>query len=164
MTTKDFSSKQEKMIADFLGWKVVSGSGARACHPGDIVGDDWLGECKTHTTRDNPIFFSSTVWEKIGHEAQFTHRNPVLFSDDGSQKIDKTWCMINQFAVPADWSLFYMNKRFKTNFKMKHEDLSKLYHVDNIINGIDAPICYTADLSSRVVVILPLRLFQYMFA
>ena len=38
MPTKDFSSKQENMVADFLDWSVVVGSGAAACYPGDVTG------------------------------------------------------------------------------------------------------------------------------
>ena len=42
MSTKDFSSVQEHSIANSLGWKVVSGSGARNFHPGDIVSESGL--------------------------------------------------------------------------------------------------------------------------
>ena len=95
MATKDYSSKQEKMIADILGWQVVAGSGAAKCHPGDVIGDEWLGECKTHTSSGHAIFFSYSVWSKICEEAMIKHRYPVLFTDDGSQKSDKTWCLID---------------------------------------------------------------------
>ena len=48
--TKFYSERQEKYIANQLGWDVVTGSGARDCHPGDVKSDAYLGECKTHTT------------------------------------------------------------------------------------------------------------------
>ncbi|MCM1223697.1 MAG: hypothetical protein NC548_55530 [Lachnospiraceae bacterium] len=162
MSTKDFSSKQEKMIAAYLGWSVVSGSGSRPCHPGDIIGDDWLGECKTHTSSGNSIFFSSEVWKKICDEAMFQHRNPVLFTDDGSQKLDRTWCIINSFTVDDTWKVIPLNKKFRSNITMKHDDLKGLYSVDNIISGIADRSCYSVDLKGTKVVILPIILFNHM--
>lgn len=164
MATKDFSSKQEKMIADFLGWKVVTGSGARAGHPGDIIGDDWLGECKTHVTPNHPIFFSSVVWSKIQVEAIAQHRSPVLFTDDGSQLISNTWCIFPFFLVDDGWRRERMKNSFKINFKMNHSDLEKLYPTDDILNGIiDEPICYLMKFGGYNVAILPLLLFHHMF-
>ena len=93
MATKDFSSKQENMIANLLGWEVVVGSGAAACYPGDIISDTWLGECKTHVERGHKIFFDRKVWDKIKNEAYVKHRRPVLFTDDGSQLANNTWCL-----------------------------------------------------------------------
>ena len=92
MATKDYSSKQENMIADSLGWSVVAGSGAAACYPGDIISDEWLGECKTHLSPGKKIFFSKKVWKKIQDEAMVKRRFPVIFTDDGSQKSKHTWC------------------------------------------------------------------------
>lgn len=93
MATKDFSSKQEKMVASVLGWKVVAGSGAAACHPGDVISDMWLGECKTHLKPGQKICFKQDVWEKIKDEAYVKHRFPVLFTDDGTQNEKTTWCL-----------------------------------------------------------------------
>ena len=89
-----FSNKQETLIASSLGWDVVTGSGARHLYPGDISGIDWLGECKTHATSNKPIVFVLSVWDKILEEASSRHKYPVLFVDDGSQSLSKTWCMI----------------------------------------------------------------------
>lgn len=156
MSTKDFSNKQEKLIASFLDWSIVSGSGARACHPGDIIGDEWLGECKTHETPGKSIFFSQKVWEKIVDEAIAKHRKPVLFTDDGSQKIDKTWCIFNHFVVPEDWNTIQLPKKFKTNITVKHEYLIDVY------SKVDATTVYLANLGSYKVALLPLRLFNTM--
>lgn len=90
-----FSDKQEHQIAEAMGWNVVTGSGARHLYPGDISGIDWLGECKTHATSNKPILFDLKVWSKISEEAASRHKYPVLFVDDGSQKLGKTWCMIS---------------------------------------------------------------------
>lgn len=89
---RDYSDKQEGAIASALGWEVVAGSGAAACTPGDVIGENWLGECKTHTS-EQKIFFDFAVWEKIEKEAAAKHRCPVLFVDDGSQDVHHTWAL-----------------------------------------------------------------------
>lgn len=102
MATKDYSSKQEKMIADYLGWECVVASGARDCHPGDIITDNWLGECKTHVTTGNRIKFMFRDWDKIIEEATSKFKFPVLFADDGSQKEQNTWCMLDSKTAPIE--------------------------------------------------------------
>ena len=57
------SDRQEKLISKYLGWSQVTGSGARPMHPGDIVSDGWLGECKTHVTPGHRIGFNFSVWD-----------------------------------------------------------------------------------------------------
>lgn len=96
---KEYSAKQEKLVADILGCSVVRGSGARPCSPGDVKGEKWLCECKTHTEPGHKIFFSYEVWEKIMKEAMFAHRAPLLVTDDGSQTAEKTWCIFPPAAV-----------------------------------------------------------------
>lgn len=156
MSTKDYSSKQESMIADYLGWKVVAGSGAAKCHPGDIIGDGWLGECKTHQTTGHNIFFSQSVWKKILEEANKEHRSPVLFTDDGSQKSNRTWCIFPYFRIDDTWVMHSLDIKFKTNITMSLNKLQELY-------PDDSHICYIAALGEHKVGILPLRLFYDMF-
>ena len=102
MSTKDYSSQQESMVATKLGWKVVAGSGAAACFPGDVIGDDWLGECKTHMSSGQKIFFKRSHWDKIKEEAIMKHRHPVLITDDGTQKERATWCLCMQSSLEGD--------------------------------------------------------------
>lgn len=128
MATKDFSSKQEKMIADFLGWSVVAGSGAAACFPGDIISDDWLGECKTHVERGKQIFFSRSVWIKICDEAFMKRRSPVLFTDDGSQRSERTWCLFSFRNIDNSLVKTYPSDRYcNKNITFSHEVLSDIY-------------------------------------
>lgn len=94
MTNKEASSLQEHRVASALNWQVTSGSGARAFYPGDIVSDAWLGECKTHVAI-TPVIFYWSVWNKINDEAASQFKRPVLFVDNGSQALNKTWCMTN---------------------------------------------------------------------
>lgn len=95
MSNKESSNLQESTVAKYLGWKVVSGSGARPFHVGDVVSEDWLGECKTHNTSRNAITFNLNVLKKISDEAMSKHRFPVLIVDDGSQQVDNTWCCVS---------------------------------------------------------------------
>lgn len=101
-STKEFSEIQENMVASFLGWKRVTGSGSRPGHPGDVIGDEWLAECKTHTIPNRPLVFDFRVWEKIAAEAKSQFKQPVLIVDDGSQIVGTTWVMF----VPSNISLF----------------------------------------------------------
>lgn len=97
--TKSYSSVQEKMVANFLSWDVVSGSGARF-KPGDVTSTRWLGECKTHVAKKGQIIFNKSVWQKIYNEAVSQLKSPVLFVDDGSLTIHNTWCMMSANLIP----------------------------------------------------------------
>jgi hypothetical protein len=91
MNNKYYSNRHEKMIAEYLGWKQISGSGARPFAPGDINADQWLGECKTHITPGHKIHFDIKIWNKIAEESASQFKQPAYFVDDGSQKINRTW-------------------------------------------------------------------------
>lgn len=92
--TKFYSDKQEKMVASYLGWRQVTGSGARPNHPGDVISDSWLGECKTHATKKKTVVFILDFWDKIADEAASRFKRPALFVDDGTQKAENTLVMI----------------------------------------------------------------------
>ena len=94
--TKYYSSLQERRIADHLGWSVVSASGARPFNPGDVQSSTWLCECKTHTEIRDKITISKPVWKKLSNEADSKMRKPVLFIDNGSQKISDTYAIIRK--------------------------------------------------------------------
>ena len=94
MTNKEASELQETRLAKILGWRRVSGSGARSNYPGDIESDQYLGECKTHTAAIRTITFVKGVWDKIRDEAASRFKNPVLLVDDGTQSPLGTWCLL----------------------------------------------------------------------
>lgn len=73
MATKLYSNKQEKMIAEYLGWETVAASGARDFCPGDVRSADWLGECKTHVGVRDRILVDAKVWAKL-------NRRPCRYS------------------------------------------------------------------------------------
>lgn len=99
MTNKEASKKQEKMVAEYMGWKVVAGSGNRPFTPGDVRGDYFLVECKTHTTEQAKIVFHKNHWDKISMEANAKHRFPALIVDNGVQKSENTWVAFPERAV-----------------------------------------------------------------
>lgn len=95
--TKFYSMKQEKGVATYLGWSRVSGSGARL-HPGDIVSERWLGECKTHVKPVSVIEFKFATWTKLSMEARSQFRIPVYISDDGSMALEHTLVCFPEYA------------------------------------------------------------------
>lgn len=103
-TAKKLSELQENNIAQYLGWGRVAGSGARPTLPGDVSGNDWLGECKTHTTPFVKIRFQSKIWNKIADEAASKFKQPVYFSDDGSQKLEKTWVIFKPIELRVPYN------------------------------------------------------------
>lgn len=127
-STKVHSSAQESMIAKFLGWSVVSGSGASNCHPGDLISDEWLGECKTHISPGKRIQFNFKVWSKICEEASSKFRYPVLFVDDGSQKLANTWVMFPyHLASCPNIRIVTTEITGKSNLSFDHSDMLTTY-------------------------------------
>lgn len=128
--TKVYSNKQEKMIASYLGWSVVSGSGARDFHPGDIISDDWIGECKTHVKLQDNIVFYKQHWLKIQKEALSVNKYPALFVDNGSQQIDKTWVVFNvKLIQPDECDIVEIPKiHVNTNMMFKECEVRTIYN------------------------------------
>lgn len=159
-SSKDFSSKQEKKIASYLGWDVVTGSGARNLHPGDIQSDEWLGECKTHVTPGHKIVFYSSVWKKIVDEAVSKYRFPALFVDDGSQKLDNTWVLFN--TLPGcKYKLCDYPYSVKTNISFKSLDMMK--HKSKLGKEYVIYKLKWKSYNNRVVYITSLKDFFWMF-
>lgn len=120
---KQYSSEQEKTIAKYLGWRVVSGSGSRSLYPGDVVSEYWLGECKTHVTPNHSITFNHNVWKKIQKEAAAKFKYPVLFVDDGSQLLQKTWCLFSRDVLMYSDLVQDYPYSIRTNISFKHDSL-----------------------------------------
>lgn len=137
MDKKYYSTKQEKMIADFLDWRTVSGSGSRHTYPGDVVSDSWLGECKTHVKPNQKISFNYSVWKKIVDEAASQFKHPVLFCDDGTQLKSHTWCMFPSNITHPLLMEFTVSIPHKTNLVTSHEVLQSLLNTDSdIVTGV----------------------------
>lgn len=129
-STKSFSTIQESSIAKYLGWDIVPASGARSFHPGDIQSETWLGECKTHTTETSSILFDIKVWKKLAIEAMSLGKRPVLFVDNGTQRIDSTWVMFERVLAPNSlkgYSILYdVVDTGRKNIKYNFNNLNKL--------------------------------------
>lgn len=130
--TKFYSSRQEHMVAEYLGWSVVSGSGARAFNPGDIRSDNFLGECKTFTKESDTIYCYNNVWSKITEEATAVMKKPVLFVDNGTQEAKNTWCIIPQHFIDAVPNVSQLERKLadsllkvsKTRVSFSHTEVS----------------------------------------
>ena len=102
MNNKYYSERQEKMVANYMGWRVVPGSGARPFTPGDVNSYNFLVECKTHTTETHNVAFYKKHWVKIQTEARSKYRRPVLITDNGTQLAEYTWVAIPLQILPID--------------------------------------------------------------
>ena len=131
--TKFYSSLQEKTIADYLGWSVVSASGARHFEPGDIKSTEWLAECKTHTKETDNIVIDKEVWKKISNEARGKMRKPVLFVDNGTQELKNTWAIFPKRLYYKD-DIELISPKFSESTKkitFKHSIFSKEFSGNN---------------------------------
>ena len=127
--TKYYSERQENRIASYLGWETVVGSGATPTKPGDIYSDQWLGECKTHIKRTTKITFKLDHWEKIRKEAQSKFKFPILFTDNGTQDIHDTWCLVDcSVSCPADAVLLKVPYKSGANLTFDLTNLKSAYH------------------------------------
>lgn len=134
-STKFHSSIQEKMVSSYLGWEVVSGSGSRMCVPGDVISDEWLGECKTHETSGHKIIFLADVWAKISDEAISKFRYPCLFVDDGSKSVSHTWVMFDYNRCSfSDTIKISIHSKFKPSLRFYHNEY--IESLNNISQGI----------------------------
>lgn len=122
MTKKEASDKQEKMVAKLLGWKQVTGSGSRNNFPGDVSGEGWLGECKTHV-EDHKVVFKEQVWKKIWEEATARFKYPAYFSDNGSQLAKYTWVIITERELPKDYTIVDYPKDVKNSLSFAADDM-----------------------------------------
>ena len=128
--TKFYSNIQENKIAKSLNWDTVPASGARFGYPGDVMGRDWLCECKTHTTPGKKVVFTASVWDKLRLEASVKHRIPALFVDDGSQRLDRTWVLFPYLLVmTTSMILRPFPMKFKTNITFNHDEMLAQYKI-----------------------------------
>lgn len=161
MNNKLFSSRQEKMVADYMGWRVVSGSGARPFDPGDVVNSQCLVECKTHDTEQTNIVFRKTHWKKISSEARAKNRYPVLITDNGTQKSYNTWVLTSaRFVGTSDVNRIdgLVNTSTKgTTITFKHGSALSLFNT----NYIEGKINYLSETwDNDLLAIMPLEEFK----
>ena len=86
--TRFYSKQQEKRVAKVTKGRVTANSGATAFSKGDVVLDDWLLECKTHTEFRKSFTLQYEWFEKNKEEAFAMHKNYsalVIDFGDGEQ-------------------------------------------------------------------------------
>lgn len=154
--TKFYSSRQEKAIADYLGWSVVAASGARMFNPGDVISTQYLCECKTHTDKKSSIEIKKSVWKKITSEATSVLKRPVLFVDNGTQTVTNTWCIVpNRF--------FDMTNLHKVLVQMKESELKFTISCNNLSMAFSSIYDYgTLNIDGESLILISLETFRYM--
>lgn len=149
---KRYSDKQEKLVADHINGSQISGSGARPFAPGDVKSDDWLVECKTHTTPGHKIAFKLDVWNKIKDEAMITHRFPAYVVDDGSQLLSNQRVLFSLCPVDISSADTESIQQFvKSGITFKLEDTPR------------NDVIYTCMWDNKKVYVVSLRYFEQLF-
>ena len=87
MSTRKFSSNQEKQLAYKLGGKVTPNSGGTKFGGGDVLLDDWLIEAKTSMKSQNSFTIKKEWIEKAAEQAFEQNKNnstlAFRFAPDG---------------------------------------------------------------------------------
>lgn len=161
MTNKEASYNQEHMVANFLGWQVVSGSGSRPFSPGDIKNENYLLECKTHTKEQSNIIFYKNHWDKICKEARSVNKYPALIVDEGSQRAENTWVMLPKRVITSEsinQILNLVNTSTSGNtITFSNEDALNLFKKYYYPNGINF---FVDDFGGEMLAILTLQEFK----
>lgn len=160
-SNKYYSNRQEQMIAKYLGWSQVIGSGSKPFIPGDVNSSSWLGECKTHDDERSNIVFLKSHWLKICEEAVAKHRFPVLFTDNGTQLAKDTWVMTPLSVI--DTSIVNIIEGLKntaikgSSLTFNLDDGTTLYKNNSIDNKINV---FTINWDERDLAVMPLSSFR----
>ena len=158
---KFYSDRQEKMIANYLGWKQVVGSGSRPFIPGDVSTFNWLGECKTHNTEKPTIVFLKSHWLKICEESAAKHRFPVLFKDNGTQLAENTWVMFPLSMISPEIvniiDGLHNSSKGENTLTFNLADSKQLYSQQAIAARLNV---FTINWGSRDIAIVPLSVFR----
>ena len=113
---------------------------------------------------DKSIVFKKTVWDKVHEEATSKFKTPVLIVDDGSQSIDRTWCMFPASAA-SSYEFVEYPYSIRSIVIFDHSALMSEYRK---LNPSDLPYhkkkYFQLDFHNRKVGIVPLELFYEMFA
>ena len=165
-STKEYSKKQEKMIADELGGYPVGLSGAGPANPGDVRTYDWLVECKTHTAPGHSIFFDIDVWKKIESESLGIHRKTVLVVDDGSQLAENTWCLCRSNNLKLTTSVsIELPVKIRKNITCSNVKLSEALTkaTKQYVGTFYENAIFEANWNNESVAIMPLHTFKELF-
>jgi len=85
--TRFYSNKQERQVAKVVGGKKTANSGATKFSKGDVIADDWLFECKTHTEERQQFTIKREWIEKNKEEAfQMGKHHSAIVIDFGDRE------------------------------------------------------------------------------
>lgn len=89
MATRDYSSKQEKAVADYLDAKTTPNSGATLFKKGDITTEDSIIECKTKTKESTSHTIKKEWIDTLKRECISMGKDHwLIVFDFGTQKIE----------------------------------------------------------------------------
>ena len=96
MSTRYYSTRQEKKVAKAVKGRKTANSGATAFQKGDVVTKDWLIECKTKV-KDSTSFTIKEEWLLKNEEEAFAmgKNNSALVFDFGPNS-DKRYYIISE--------------------------------------------------------------------
>lgn len=152
VNNKIYSDKQEKLVAKTISGRQISGSGARPFAPGDVENDEWLFECKTHTTPGHKIVFNSDVWKKIKDEAMIRHKYPAYVCDDGSQILENQLVLFSN--CPVDFHSFERLIQIEGNIEKTIR-----FNIENF----DRYAIYYCVWNNNVTYVVSLKYFEQLF-
>jgi hypothetical protein len=75
LSRKQMSVEHEEYIAKMIGGKRERASGASITAPGDVIGDEYLIECKV--SESGSVTINAKQWRKIREEAATRGRRPM---------------------------------------------------------------------------------------
>ena len=164
MNNKEASTIQERMVAKYMGWNVVTGSGSRPFRPGDIKSDNFLLECKTHTKEQANIVFYEEHWNKIVIEARAVNKYPALVVDNGTQKAECTWVAVPRRIVTNNThTLIRLNNTSTkgTTVTFNHGSTYSLYKSEYELDSINF---FQETLGNNTIAIFPLSEFAKFYS
>lgn len=103
MATRDYSDKQEKRIASYLGGRVQSGSGATSHAKGDVILEDWLIECKTKTSKSKSHTIQKAWLEKAKEQTYQMGLNYTALAFDFGDGKDYIVIDLDTFSELLDY-------------------------------------------------------------
>ena len=117
---------------------------------------------------DHPITFYTDVWKKICDEAMMKHRSPVLFVDDGSQNLDKTWVLCYEASIDKrDCLIVELSdfKKMRKNITFDRFNLTQYIHqlladLPDDVSDTYEYIILSAKWADTSVVLMPFKTFK----
>ena len=95
MATRDFSSKQEHLVASYLGGTLTPNSGAGHTKKGDVLLEDTIVECKTRTKQSiSHTIKKEWILDLIKECIAMGKNHWAIVFDFGTQEINKQYVVI----------------------------------------------------------------------